>query len=274
MVELVDTHCHVQSIGDYEGDYVSKKWRDEGVATLTEVLKQSAEAGVTRVVAVGTNLQDSILAAQVAKSQKNCWASMGVHPHEAKENANSKDNLQQIRKLLEGEKVVAVGEIGLDYFYEHSDKPSQKFLLEELLQIAQDVRLPVILHVRNAYEDFWPIFDNFQIKSGVLHSFSATTKELDEGLSRGLHIGLNGIMTFTKDENQLEAARRVPLDHLLLETDAPYLTPKPFRGEVCVPGHTKIVAEFLASLRSEKLERLAEQTTKNAIQLFNLEEAK
>jgi len=272
MMELFDTHCHVQSIGGPEDDHVAKKWRDGGVTNLTEVLKQSAEAGVTQVVAVGTNLQDSILATQAAKSQKNCWASVGIHPHEASEYVNSKEKLRQIRKLLDESNVVALGEVGLDYFYEHSDKSAQKILLELMLQTAQDKKLPVILHVREAHSDFWPIFDNFKIVGGVLHSFSATTKELESGLKRGIYIGMNGIMTFTKDAEQLEAARLVPLDQLVLETDAPYLTPKPFRGQVCTPAHTKNVAEFLSELRGEQLGKFAEQTTKNAHRLFNIED--
>ncbi len=280
-MELFDTHCHVQSVGGPEDDHVAKKWRDGGVDNLPNLFAQSVKSGVNRWITVGTHLEDSIRAVDVAKKQKNCWASVGIHPHEAVQflrdvttwqRAEDEEisPLKHLKGLLDQDEVVAVGEVGLDYFYEHSDKTSQKKLLEQMLQMAQDKNLPVILHVREAHSDFWPIFDKFKIRGGVLHSFSATTRELEEALKRNLHIGLNGIMTFTSDEKQLEAARKVPLDRLLLETDAPYLTPKPFRGKVCTPMHVKNVAEFLAQIRGEPIEKLAEQTTMNALRLINV----
>jgi TatD DNase family protein len=130
--------------------------------------------------------------------------------------------------------------------------------------------LPFIFHIRDAWETFWPIFDSYKGLRGVVHSFSAHEEQLEQILGRGLYVGLNGIMTFTKDAQQLAAAKKVPLDKLLLETDAPFLTPKPYRGQRCEPKHVRNVAEFLAELRGETLEELAAATTKNAVGLFNL----
>jgi TatD DNase family protein len=130
--------------------------------------------------------------------------------------------------------------------------------------------LPLIFHVRDAFDDFWPIFDNFKGLRGVIHSFTATPRELEQILQRDLYVGLNGIMTFTKNADQLEAAKAVPLDRLLLETDAPFLTPVPFRGKICEPKHVVITAEFLSKLRGEFIGKLGQNTTRNAQTLFNV----
>jgi len=143
-------------------------------------------------------------------------------------------------------------------------------VLKFQLDLAQEFNLPLIFHIRDAFEDFWPIFDQYKGLKGVVHSFTANTKELEEVLARGLCVGLNGIMTFTKQANQLAAAKAVPLDKLLLETDAPFLTPAPFRGTICEPKHVRVTAEFLSHLRNESLEDIAAATTQNAAQLFKL----
>jgi TatD DNase family protein len=184
-----------------------------------------------------------------------------VHDHHA---------LQQFRDLANKAKVIAIGETGLDYFYEHSPREEQERLLRFQLDIAAEHHLPLIFHVRDAFEDFWPIFDSYSGLRGVIHSFSATSRELAQILSRGLYVGLNGIMTFTKDTAQLDAAKAVPLDRLLLETDAPFLTPVPYRGTICQPKHVRDTAEFLASLRGEGLDELARASTRNAQKLFGI----
>lgn len=282
MIELVDTHAHLQ-------------FKDYG-ADLNKVLGSAASAGVNKIIVPSTDVETSVKGVELAKTHANVWAAVGVHPHEAKnftkvqlrslrnmldqdkpEQGNEKNIKSLIatksqnpesRKLLR--KIVAIGETGLDYHYENSPRASQKQMLEAHLQLASDYDLPVIFHVRDAHQDFWPIFDNFSGVKGVLHSFSATKKELDEALKRGLYVGLNGIMTFTKNQEQLEAARSVPKDRLILETDAPFLTPVPFRGKLCKPEHVRLTAEFLAALRDEQLEDLAKFTSFNASQLFGL----
>jgi TatD DNase family protein len=129
---------------------------------------------------------------------------------------------------------------------------------------------PFVFHVRDAWQDFWPVLDSYPNIKGIIHSFSTSVKHLEEAIKRDLYIGLNGIMTFTKDEAQLEAARQVPLSHLVLETDAPFLAPAPFRGQTCEPKHIKTIAEFLANLRGEKLADLAAATTANAEKALEL----
>ncbi len=256
-LHLVDTHCHIH-------------FDDYGLPP-DEVLKAARAVGVTKVICVGTTLHDSQAAVDFAAQREGVYASVGIHPHEA--SSLTTDKLQKIRNLLEANQagtIVAIGEVGLDYHYLHSPKTAQQGHLREFLTLAQEFNLPLIFHVREAFDDFWPIVDAFPGLNGVIHSFSATTKELQQILERDFYIGLNGIMTFTKDQAQLAAAKAVPLDRLVLETDAPYLTPKPNRGKVCTPAHILDTAKFLANLRTESLDQLAQATTQNATKLFGL----
>ncbi len=255
-VQFVDTHCHVQ-FADYPLD------PDVVIAAAT------AE-GVSRMIAVGCTLPDSQAAVEFAAQRGNIWASIGLHPHEGARYVHDHHALQQFRDLATKPKVVAIGETGLDYYYENSPKEDQKKLLRFQLDLALEHDLPLIFHVRDAFADFWPIIDEYKGVRGVIHSFSASKVDLEQILARGLYVGLNGIMTFTKRSEQLEAAQAVPLQKLLLETDAPFLTPVPFRGKIGEPKYVRTVAEFLANLRGEELEELARQTTANARELFKL----
>lgn len=254
-MQFVDTHCHVH-------------FRDYGLDP-EEVLAAARADGVTRMLCVGCTLRDSQDGVAFAAQHEGVWASIGLHPHEAQQYVGNELALQQFRNLADKPKVVAIGEIGLDYYYQHSNPAEQKQLLRLQLGIAQTHRLPVIFHVRDAFDDFWPIYDEFKLP-GVIHSFSAGRAEMDQILKRDLYVGLNGIMTFTRDEEQLAAAKTVPLEKLLLETDAPFLTPKPFRGTICQPKHVVTTAAFLSELRRQPIEIIAEATTKNAQTLFKL----
>ena len=260
MTRFVDTHAHIH-FGDYGLD-AETVWDD------------SILAGVDRMIAVGCKLEDSAGAFKFAKEHQGVWASVGIHPHEAKEFLSDPENKKRLQKILNNpkeDKIVAIGETGLDYFYKHSNKNEQKRILEFQLELATEKDLPVVLHVRDAFDDFWPIFDQYKGLKGVVHSFSTSPAVLDQVLSRGLYVGLNGIVTFTKDSSQIESAKIVPMDRLLLETDAPYLTPKPFRGKICKPEYVKVVAEFLSELRKEPVAVIADATTENAIKLFGIE---
>lgn len=272
-MELVDTHCHIQEATQQPGGdaFMQEKWLKGGFTEPEQLIVDAAKAGVSRLICVGCTLKDSELAVAVARQNGGCWASIGIHPHEAKDHLDKATQLA-FAELVKKPKVVAIGECGLDYYYTHSPKDNQLQLLEFQLRLAQANNLPVILHIREAFDDFWPIFDKFKGLSGVVHSFSAHQKQLDETLARGLYIGLNGIMTFTNDERQLAAAKHVPLERLLLETDAPFLTPAPYRGKICQPKHVSVTAEFLADLRGESVEKIAAATTRNALKLFNLKE--
>lgn len=255
-LRIVDTHCHIQ-FDDYGLD---------PQATIND----AAAVGVDRLLCVGCSLKDSQAAIEYAAKHNNIWATIGLHPHEAQHYVRDAAVLKTFAGLATKPKVVAVGECGLDYYYTHSPKEDQVELLRFQLDLAQKHDLPLIFHVREAFDDFWPIFDEYKGLRGVVHSFTATTKELDEVLKRDLYVGLNGIMTFTKMPEQLEMAKAVPLDNLLLETDAPFLTPKPFRGKIGEPKYARVTGQFLSELRGESLEQIATATSRNAEQLFGL----
>lgn len=268
---LFDTHCHIHSAIDEQGERETlRRWKKIEGMTPDGVIADAAKAGVTGLICVGTTVRDSQVAVDFVQNRPTTWASIGIHPHEAKDAAVDKQGLQQFEQLASQPKVVAVGECGLDFYYNHSPRAEQIKLLEFQLDLASRHDLPLIFHVRDAFDDFWPIFDNFKGLRGVIHSFTANTQVLDQVLSRGLYVGLNGIMTFTKDQDQLAAAKAVPLPNLLLETDAPYLTPAPFRGTICESKHVAVTAEFLSGLRGESIEMLSQSTTTNARKLFKV----
>ena len=271
-MQFVDTHCHIHE--DWRSvngsDATAKLWDKAGRPDADEIIAQARAADVTKMLCVGTTLADSRLAIEFAASRSGVWATIGLHPHEAKDYAAYPEKLKEFAALATAKKVVAVGECGLDYYYNHSSKEDQVKVLRFQLELAQKYNLPMVFHVREAFDDFWPIFDQYPGLKGVIHSFTADQAVLGQVLQRGLYVGLNGIMTFTKQSAQLAAARAVPLDRLLLETDAPFLTPDPFRGTICEPKHTVATARFLAELRGESLDKLAAATTANAQQLFGI----
>lgn len=271
-MQFVDTHCHIHEITGPKGadQFVRNKWHDAGVTDADTVLADALEANVSKLLCVGTTYEDSQLATEFVQGRQGCYATIGIHPHEAKDHINDPDKLQNFCNLIVKDKVMAIGEFGLDYFYEHSPKKDQLAMLEIQLELASKHNLPCIFHIRDAFDDFWPVFDSFSGIGGVVHSFSSGMQDLEQILSRELYVGLNGIMTFTNDAAQLEAAKNVPLQKLLLETDAPFLTPSPFRGTICEPKHVVRIAEFLSDLRQESLEQIAIRTTKNATEVFNL----
>ncbi|HWZ66181.1 MAG TPA: TatD family hydrolase [Patescibacteria group bacterium] len=266
-MQLIDTHCHIhESQSDIDGP-TRELWLKAGNPKPEAIVADAVENDVTDIICVGTTVRDSYLAVDLAKSNPRCWASIGVHPHEAHP---EEARLGELNLLVKKPKVVAIGECGLDYLYNHSPKQAQVRALKYQIELALENSLPMVFHVREAFDDFWPIFDSYKGIRGVLHSFTDTKEQLDMALERGLYIGVNGIMTFTKNDWQLEIAKAIPADRLLLETDAPYLTPVPFRGKVNAPANVKYVAQFMSELREESLNRLADTTTQNARQLFSI----
>jgi TatD DNase family protein len=254
-MRFVDTHCHIQ--------FLNYGLQPELVIATAE------KAGVARLICVGCSLVDSRLGIDMATAHPNIYASVGIHPHEALSAIGNPEMLNSLTQLVPNKKVIAIGECGLDY-YRHKPSSEQIKLLEFQIELAQANELPLIFHVREAFDDFWAVLDNYKGIRGVVHSFNATAKELEQTLSRGLYVGLNGIITFSRDADQLSAAKAVPLDHLLLETDAPFLTPAPYRGKVNESKYIRVIAEFLSHLRGETLESIALSTTRNANLLFNM----
>lgn len=250
-MKLIDSHCHIHDT-EFFGDQ------------REAVYARAVEAGVG-MIAVGTDQRSSVEAVKFAESHDRVWAAVGVHPHD------TKDGWGTIAELAgSSQKVVAIGEIGLDYFYNHSPREVQIRGLEEQLQIALDRNLPVSFHVREAFLDFWPIFDNFPGLRGVLHSFTDSRANAEAGLSRGLYIGVNGISTFTKDAKQQELYRSLPFEKILLETDAPFLTPAPFRGKMNEVGYVELVAKHTAQVRGRSFDDVAATTLASTRALFSI----
>jgi TatD DNase family protein len=272
-MQLIDTHCHIQSAGLREGERTTRElWAKAPELSPDTIIRNAAEAGVDTLICVGCDLEDSRLAVDFVKSREKCHASIGIHPHEAQHHV-TEEIKQAFRQLSQDgpiSKIVAVGECGLDYFYEHSPREMQAEVLRFQIELALERDLPLIFHVREAFDDFWPIFDSYQGIRGVLHSFTDSAENLQRGLERGLYIGVNGIATFAREEQMRVMYRTIPLNRLLLETDSPFLTPTPYRGTINEPKHTRTIAEFLGGLRDENLAEIAEATTKNADALFRL----
>lgn len=246
---LIDTHCHI-----HETEYP---------LPLDDVLRHAADAHVDKLILVGTGEKSSEDAVALATKYDHLYAAVGVHPHD------TKDGYGKIAELAK-QNAIAVGEVGLDYFYSHSPREAQIEALRSQIQTALDNNLPIIFHVREAFDDFWPIYDNFQGIRGVLHSFTDTQANLDRAFERGLYVGVNGISTFTKDPAQQKMYAAIPIGRMLLETDAPFLTPVPYRGTVNEPAFVSEIADFHARIRGIDPNDVATATTANAIQLFNL----
>ena len=260
-LRLIDSHCHVHDTEFFADN-------------REELYQQSIAAGIG-MICVGTDQRSSRQAVEFAASRDYTWAAVGVHPHD------SKDGWGEVERLLkaraDNSPIVAIGEIGLDYYYNHSPRDVQIQALEAQLQLAVDYNLPVSFHVRDGapdqpsvWDDFWPIFDNFHGLRGVLHSFTDTRLNLEKGFVRGLYVGLNGISTFTKDQAQQELFASIPLERLLLETDAPFLTPKPFRGKMNMPRYVELVAKYWADNRHIPFDDLSEATVRNTKNLFGI----
>lgn len=260
-MKLVDTHCHL-----HDPEFYTSEQQLEMYSNLV-----SADTGI---ICASTSEQASRSAVSFAANHENVWAMVGVHPHD------TKDGYDVIGDILaeNHDEIVGLGEIGLDYYYMNSPRETQIVAFEQQLQWSIDYGLPISFHVRDAkdsskssvWDDFWPIFDNFRGLRGVLHSFTDVQAHLDEGFERGLYVGVNGICTFTKDPLQQTLYQNIPLEKLLLETDAPFLTPAPLRGKINEPSFVGRVAEHMATVHGVSLDFVSTTTTANAKRLFSI----
>lgn len=261
-MKLVDTHCHI-----HESEFFSDDERER--------LAESAKQADVAMVCAATSVKASIEALDFCSGRDGSIALVGIHPHAA-----DTEDVSAVGELLQSRRaeISGIGEIGLDYFYMNSSREAQIRTFEQQLQWASEHGLPVSFHVREAknptngsvWEDFWPILDNFDGIMGVLHSFTDTQQQLERGFERGLYVGVNGISTFTKDPQQQQMYAAIPLERMLLETDAPFLTPAPLRGTMNEPSFVGRVAEHMATVRGVSLTLVSEATTANANRLFSI----
>ena len=250
---IFDTHAHYDD-SRFDED------RDELLVSLSS-------KGVSHIVNCGCDLKSSLTTLALAEKYDFVYAALGIHAHEAEEATDS--DLNEIEKLYSHPKVVAVGEIGLDYHYDFSPRERQIEVFERQIKLANELDLPIIVHDREAHEDTMNLLKKYKPK-GVVHCFSGSAEMAKEIIKLGMYIGMGGAVTFKNAVKPVEVARMLPLDRLLLETDAPYMTPVPFRGKRCDSAHIAFTAERIAEIKSIDTQQLIDICNENAKRLFGI----
>ncbi len=251
---LVDSHCHL-NFPEFKQD-------------LDLVIKNANDQGIKYMLTVNTRLSESLDIQRIAEANSNIFCSVGVHPHDSKD-YNDSSLIEKLKNHAKHPKVVALGETGLDYYYNNSDEKAQIDCFNMHLDTGIELGMPVIIHTRDADADTISCLDEHPNAKGVFHCFSGSTEFAKQGLDRGLYISFSGIITFKKAEELREAVKFVPLDRILVETDSPFLAPIPHRGRRNEPAFTLFVAKLVAELKDISLEEVAEATTKNFFTLFD-----
>ncbi|WLV24747.1 TatD family hydrolase [Aciduricibacillus chroicocephali] len=253
---LFDTHVHLNARDFFED-------RDE-------TIQRAREAGVEYMTVVGFDRETIKLAIEIAKQDEKIFAAVGWHPVDAID--MSDEDLKWIEELSQHPKVVAIGEMGLDYHWDKSPHEVQKEVFRKQIRLAKKVKMPIIIHNREATEDVLAILEeeSAQEIGGIMHCYSDSVDYVDRILALNFHISLGGPVTFKNAKLPKEVAVQVPLEKLLVETDAPFLAPHPNRGKRNEPAYVKLVAEKIAELREMSYEELARVTTENAFRLFNI----
>ncbi len=253
-LQLFDSHCHL----------TDEKFAGE----VPAVIERATENGVLRMVTISSDPDDTEAALEIARAHENIWATAGIHPHAVAR--FGKDAISRIADLAEDDRVVAIGETGLDYYYENSPRSAQRQALRRHLELAADLVLPLIIHSREADHDTISAIREVEGEVfGVLHCFDGETELLEAGIEAGWMISFSGLVTF-KNYDKEGLVRAVPPDQLLIETDSPYLAPMPNRGKRNEPAFVRVVAETIARMRGEQLEDLAALTTRNANRFYGL----
>jgi len=253
---LIDSHAHIH-FKDFEGK-------------IEELLARARDAGVSAIVNVGTDLASSREVVALAEKYSQIFAVVGVHPHDVAKMAPG--DLEALVDLAKHPKVVAIGEVGLDYYYEHSPREIQQSRLRDFIRLARQAGKPLVIHCRDAFSDCFPIFDSEDAWSigGVFHCYTGDAETAAHITSKGFYVSFSGIVTFKKAVELQEAGRTAPLDKILVETDCPFLAPEPHRGKKNEPAYVRLVAEKLAQLKCVSLESIAKTTADNARLLFRI----
>ncbi|MDZ4723698.1 MAG: TatD family hydrolase [candidate division Zixibacteria bacterium] len=254
---MIDTHCHLD-FKDFDSN------RDE-------VLTEARDAGIHTIVNIGADLASSIRGVELSESHDMVYATVGIHPHDA---ATLDDaSLQKLRELSFRKKVVAIGEIGLDYYRDLSPRPIQRTAFERQIQLAIDRKLPIVIHTRESFDDTYAIVKGYakDLVGGVFHCFPGTADDAFRVSDLGFVISVGGVITYNKSSMAAMAAE-VPLEKIILETDAPYLTPVPFRGKTNKPSYVRYVCAKLAELQNRSEQEVERVTDANAKRLYRLSE--
>jgi TatD DNase family protein len=265
-MKLIDTHAHIHF--------------DEFKDSLDEVFGNAKNAGVDKIITVGTDDEDSRRALNFVVNNDvinkagdiKLFATAGIHPHEASLGGDAFLSIKELCENYDFKNVlVAIGECGLDYFKNLSGEQEQKEMLIWQIKLAIDLNLPVVFHVRDAWVDFFEIIKKYSQVRGVIHSFTGGPNEVETASKYNLYFGLNGITTFTKDQKQVDAVIDIPKEKILLETDCPFLAPVPMRGKQNEPSYIKYTADFIAELKNIPKEVFYRQVLANSNKLFKLE---
>lgn len=255
---LIDSHCHLdypQFQDDFEG-----------------MLSRAKEAGIEKLMTISTKISQIDKIIKIAEGHPDIFCTIGVHPHHVAEH-DEVFNQERFLELANHPKVIGVGETGLDYYYDKAPRDLQKKVFEQHLEICLEKNLPVIVHTREAEEDTWEILERFSKKGnlkGILHCFSSQNWLAEKAIEIGFMISFSGIVTFKKSIALQELAVQLPLEHILVETDAPYLAPVPMRGKSNEPAFVKYTAAFIAELRCQPYAHFAKATSENFKRLFNV----
>lgn len=248
---LVDTHCHLDMVEDLDG-----------------ALERMRAAGITRAVTIGVDRASSEWAVRAARSHEQLWATVGLHPHDAKDRTDALMSFFEQLASTE-ERVVGVGEAGLDYHYDNSPREQQREVLAEQVEIAKRVGKTLVIHSREAWDDTFEILTAGDGPDRVVfHCFTGGIVEAKRALDADATLSFSGVVTFRNAEELREAARYTPLDRIVVETDAPFLTPMPHRGKANEPGYVSLVSEAIATVKGIPADEVARATTANAARLF------
>ena len=263
---LVDTHAHLEAIDDLE-----------------DSLKRAKEAGVRKIITIGSSLDSSKKAIGIAQKYSSdelqIFATCGLHPKDAKgeiKGLHYNDILKSLKSLaLSSKKIVAIGECGLDYYPDTTDeeKEFQRELFEKQIKLASDLNLPLVIHCRNAWDDLISLLTTdyrLPTPQGVFHSWTGDWKAAEKAINLDFYISFSGIVTFKNAKEIQEAAKKMPLGRMLIETDSPFLSPEPLRGKRNEPKNVRIVAQFLAHLRNQPIDRIIGASADNAKRLFGI----
>lgn len=251
---LIDTHAHIQDKAFIEG------------AKL--IIENSRNAGVSKIIAPGSNFKDSLKAVEIADNFDCVWVVCGVHPHDAK-NASSED-LLKIEKLCLKPKVVGVGEIGLDFHYNFSEPDIQREIFIYHLKMAKLIKKPVVIHSRESQPELIEILKKEKYYNGAIHCFSGNQAEADILLDMGFYLGFTGVITFPKSEALREVVKNTPMDRILSETDSPYLAPLPYRGKRNEPAYVSEVVKKIAEIKDISFNETAKVISNNTKKLFGI----
>ncbi|HEY0810215.1 MAG TPA: TatD family hydrolase [Longimicrobiales bacterium] len=256
-LQLFDSHCHL----------TDEKFAGE----VPAVIERAHSSGVVRMVTISSHPDDAEAALEIAHEHENVWTTAGIHPHSV--SSYGKDAISRVADLAEDDRVVAIGETGLDYYYDNSPRSVQRQALRRHVELAADLVLPLIVHSREADEDIISVIREIEGEVfGVLHCFDGEADLLDAGIEAGWMISFSGLITFKNYEKE-DFIRAVPPDQLLIETDSPYLAPVPNRGKRNEPAFVRSVAETIARIRGEPFEEVAAHTFQNANRFYGLPKA-